>query len=189
MLPFHISLFNKLVHHFVSASDALKDDWFVEKHYNAHCAEELILRKKVTICKENNVSGESSGEEDLEDDGVFSDECGTDILTWDYQIIFSESFCAPILYFNVSDSSGRPVSLDGLQVETKSNFGVISQQMHPIFNFPFYYVHPCDMASNSSWFKLAKESGTNALVTWLSTVASIVNLTIPEQYSRYKFDY
>ncbi|RZF37553.1 hypothetical protein LSTR_LSTR008591 [Laodelphax striatellus] len=188
MLPFNKSLFDKLAHHFLTVSNSLGDDWFIENH-----DDELILRKKVTTCKEFSASDQadnSSGTDELqvEDEDVL-DDCGTNIFTWDYQIIFSESFCSPVLYFNVSDSNGRNVSLEKLHIEAKSNFGVISQQMHPIFNFPFYYVHPCDMATNSGWFKLVKENGTNALVTWLSTVASVVNLTILEEYSNFKFDY
>ncbi|KAI0771465.1 hypothetical protein BD413DRAFT_475413 [Trametes elegans] len=95
------------------------------------------------------------------------DECvatpATELLTCKQYIIYSPTFEVPAFYFTLHDSSGSPLSLDGVAQSTlfrrqalpsseentfaltfpDSSLALLSQGDHPTLGTPSWYFHPC----------------------------------------------
>ena len=69
-------------------------------------------------------------------------------VTTDYHIVYHVSFQVPCLFFVCYGSDGGIVDAGrdaaGLVIPRP---GAVSQQMHPILQVPFWFVHPCDTAA------------------------------------------
>lgn len=122
------------------------------------------------------------------------------LLHYRLDIVYSVSHCVPVLYFIISETSGRLLSLDEIRglpdfqvlasktaAEGESLWNVVSLQDHPILHNPFYCVHPCN-----NW-TLMKEllqpngrerpiTSLQFLVSWLSIVGNQFGLKLSPTY-------
>jgi ubiquitin-like-conjugating enzyme ATG10 len=110
---------------------------------------------------------------------------GNDIYTFTYHVLFSEPFSVPVFYFNVFKSNGKILTYDELYSCFKINSEkiIISQQDHPIFCKPFYFLHPC---FTSDWMEssiINECLPSNFTLKWLSFVLSGLKIQLNLKYA------
>lgn len=122
----------------------------------------------------------------------------------EYHILYSHSYEVPVLFFNVWHSDGSLMEPEEVQMllpkgalnfhccncfynyflakdevkgeVLKDRWSVLTQQEHPIFGTPWYWVHPCRTAQLMAPLKSHLH---NYILTWISTLAPIVGLELP----------
>jgi ubiquitin-like-conjugating enzyme ATG10 len=119
------------------------------------------------------------------------------LITFLYHIIYSESYCVPVLYLNGYHSNGLLLSyeemyatlnLRNMSSSTEAQFSeelqILSQQEHPYFFKPFFFLHPCKTAK---WMHntthSAKFDKFNYTLKWLSFVFSALNISMNLKYA------
>ncbi|KAF9213088.1 hypothetical protein BGZ59_005946 [Podila verticillata] len=111
----------------------------------------------------------------------------------------------PVLYFNAfkSNDESAPVGLEHIYQslvphewrDTVRNAGLsggISQQDHPIFNIPYYYMHPCETVSlmetvlkaNQNRFDSQEAFLKSYIAAWLSFTGQAIGLSLPIEIAR-----
>lgn len=119
------------------------------------------------------------------------DSPGGTIVSCQYDIVYSQSFLVPVLYFNMSKCDGRMLTLEQVWSTTVSKYSdisdlwtFVSQQDHPILHIPFFTLHPCChediMNKLSSAVELTVE---NYLICWYSLVSSILGQKLPNSFA------
>ncbi|XP_076600548.1 ubiquitin-like-conjugating enzyme ATG10 [Chaetodon auriga] len=131
-----------------------------------------------------------------EDDGVCTVSGGSSqVLQYEYHILYSCSYSTPVLYFRVFTLEGRSLSLEEVWSSVHPNFrlrlqknplNTITMQEHPLLGQPFFMLHPCrteefmkpvlQMAQN-------QHRPVNYVLSWLSVVGPLVGLEVPLKYS------
>ncbi|CAL5031239.1 unnamed protein product [Urochloa decumbens] len=149
-------------------------------------------------CSNLGVPSEVEGYLALE--GVYRD-CGGsqvqsssgNIHVYDFHVVYSHSYKAPVLYFQGHRSDGQLLTLDeikqdlpsdSLKVLSESKWTFITREEHPQLSRPWFTLHPC---ATSDWMKLLLEESKVAyeeqllryLPAWLSVVGQAVGLKIP----------
>jgi hypothetical protein len=111
------------------------------------------------------------------------------LLTFRYDVLYSVSHSVPVLYFLISDQTGRSLTLEELWgvypvSETGKMWDVVTQQDHPVLNVPFFFVHPCH-----NWKLLVdcntdktQMSSVKYLISWLSIVGNSFGLRLSNNY-------
>ncbi|KAF8931342.1 hypothetical protein BGZ52_012797 [Haplosporangium bisporale] len=149
--------------------------------------------------------------DDLEDEedesqlSVSKDGAHDEFLSVSYHIVFSPSYQVPVLYFNAfkSNDESAPVGLEHIYQslvphewrDTVRNAGLsggISQQDHPIFNIPYYYMHPCETVSlmetvlkaNQNRFDSQEAFLKSYIAAWLSFTGQAIGLSLPIEIAR-----
>ncbi|KAG0034287.1 hypothetical protein BGZ81_005391 [Podila clonocystis] len=148
--------------------------------------------------------GDVEEEEDESQLSVSRDGADGEFLSVSYHIVFSPSYQVPVLYFNAFTSDGTtPVGLDQIYQslvphewrDTVRNAGLsggISQQDHPIFNIPYYYMHPCEtvslmemvLAANPRRFGTQEAFLTSYITAWLSFTGQAIGLSLPVEIAK-----
>ncbi|XP_041359476.1 ubiquitin-like-conjugating enzyme ATG10 [Gigantopelta aegis] len=114
----------------------------------------------------------------------------SETISYEYHIVYSCSYAVPVLYFTVSNSKGKLLSLDDVwsmvpdyyqQRLQDERWTFLTQQEHPILGRPFFQLHPCHTADLMKQVN-SKLPQQNYLITWLSTVGPVVGLTLPLYY-------
>lgn len=126
-------------------------------------------------------------------------------LTWEYHVVYSASYCVPVLYFNVWTANGGLLNLDQvwniLQLNVDDKWTTITQVEHPYLRKPYFQLHPCktqnliNLITKEFTHSLGcveiSRSGSNTfcphknkLISWLSCVACYVQLSIPIDYGK-----
>nr|XP_022315748.1 ubiquitin-like-conjugating enzyme ATG10 isoform X1 [Crassostrea virginica] len=129
-----------------------------------------------------------------EDSAVFQGEESLDqsILTWEYHILYSQSFSVPVLYFNVHTQNGKLLSLDEIWKKvpetyqerlSEDRWTFISQQEHPVLGCPYFYLHPCHTAELMKNTPAVTDK-RHYIVAWLSAVGPVVGLNLPLEYGK-----
>ncbi|XP_023556763.1 ubiquitin-like-conjugating enzyme ATG10 isoform X2 [Octodon degus] len=76
----------------------------------------------------------------------------TEVVRYEYHVLYSCSHQVPVLYFRASFADGRPLALqdiwDGVhecyQARLRQGpWDTITQQEHPVLGQPFFVLHPC----------------------------------------------
>ncbi|XP_004924725.1 ubiquitin-like-conjugating enzyme ATG10 [Bombyx mandarina] len=107
------------------------------------------------------------------------------LLKADYVIFYKESYCVPSFSFNVWNSAGMLLSLDDIRtmslisINKKDFYSVVTQQEHPIFQRPYFIIHPCHTESVLAAFK---DKSKNIIVTFLGLVCPLLNINLPLEY-------
>ncbi|KAG8456415.1 hypothetical protein GDO86_002265, partial [Hymenochirus boettgeri] len=118
-----------------------------------------------------------------------------EMIHYEYHVLYSISYQAPVLYFRESLQDGRPLTLDEIWERVHDCFRpsvlqgpweTITQQEHPILGQPFYVLHPCRTNEFMSSLQGATNRNGNYIVTWLSTVGPVVGLHLPLSYGQLK---
>ncbi|KAK2895814.1 ubiquitin-like-conjugating enzyme ATG10 [Channa argus] len=131
-----------------------------------------------------------------EDDGVcVVPEGNSQVLQYEYHILYSSSYSTPVLYFRASTLEGRSLSLEEVWSSVHPNFktrllnnplSTITQQEHPLLGQPFFMLHPC---RTHEFMRPVLQSAqdqrgqVNYMLTWLSVVGPLVGLEVPLKYS------
>jgi hypothetical protein len=86
-----------------------------------------------------------------------------DFLQWDIHIIFCDIWKCPILYFRVFDQTGSPIKISV----------PATQCQHPVYNVPFYFIHPCQTNS------IIKEvNPSDPLLFFVSTMQQVLKIVL-----------
>jgi ubiquitin-like-conjugating enzyme ATG10 len=64
---------------------------------------------------------------------------------YEYHIVYSEAYNTPVIYFLARGNEDQLLSLEEIpNLPELNDQMIISQQMHPILDRPFYFLHPCN---------------------------------------------
>uniref|UniRef100_A0A2H1V5T6 Ubiquitin-like-conjugating enzyme ATG10 n=1 Tax=Spodoptera frugiperda TaxID=7108 RepID=A0A2H1V5T6_SPOFR len=107
------------------------------------------------------------------------------LLKVEYVIFYNLSYGVPSFSFNAWNSSGTLVTLDDIrkmsfiQINEKDFYSVITQQEHPIFQRPYFIMHPCHTETLLAAFK---NKSMNIIVTFLGLITPLIRLNLPLEY-------
>lgn len=110
-------------------------------------------------------------------------------LKFEHHILYSSSFCVPVLYFNCYREDGSSLSLDELwktvpnihkSQPTDTHWTTITQSQHPLLGFPFFHLHPCHTADLMK--ECQRPSGCSYIMSWLSSVGPMAHVDLPVDY-------
>ncbi|XP_072649382.1 ubiquitin-like-conjugating enzyme ATG10 isoform X5 [Canis lupus baileyi] len=121
---------------------------------------------------------------------------GSEVIKYEYHVLYSCSYQVPVLYFRASFLDGRPLALKDIWEGThecyktrllQEPWDTITQQEHPILGQPFFVLHPCK--TNEFMTPVLKNSrkinrSVNYITSWLSVVGPVVGLNLPLSYAR-----
>ncbi|XP_003786066.1 ubiquitin-like-conjugating enzyme ATG10 [Otolemur garnettii] len=119
----------------------------------------------------------------------------SEVIKYEYHVLYSCSYQVPVLYFRASFLDGRPLTLkdiwEGVHEYYKTRllqgpWDTITQQEHPILGQPFFILHPCK--TNEFMTPILKNSQkinrhVNYITSWLSIVGPVVGLNLPLSYA------
>ncbi|XP_077203631.1 ubiquitin-like-conjugating enzyme ATG10 [Paroedura picta] len=139
-------------------------------------------------------------EEGLDDSQVAAIYMASEGIRYEYHVLYSCSYQAPVLYFRACFLDGRPLTLgeiwNGVHECYRDRlwqgpWDTITQQEHPLLGQPFFVLHPCRtnefMASILSSSHKENRS-TNYVISWLSVVGPVVGLHLPLSYAKVTSD-
>ncbi|KAM6148983.1 ubiquitin-like-conjugating enzyme ATG10 isoform 1-T2 [Erethizon dorsatum] len=132
----------------------------------------------------------------LDDLEVTETTAASEVVKYEYHVLYSCSHQVPVLYFRASFLDGRPLTLqdiwDGIHECYKTRllqgpWDTITQQEHPILGQPFFVLHPCKTTEFMT--PVLKNSqkinrNVNYVTSWLSTVGPAVGLNLPLSYAK-----
>uniref|UniRef100_A0A3B3VBQ8 Ubiquitin-like-conjugating enzyme ATG10 n=1 Tax=Poecilia latipinna TaxID=48699 RepID=A0A3B3VBQ8_9TELE len=116
------------------------------------------------------------------------------VVQYEYHILFSCSYGAPVLYFRAFTLEGKSLALEEMWSTIHPNYrlrlqncplNAISQQEHPLLGQPFFFLHPCRTEEFMGlMLQAAQDQGrpVNYVLSWLSVVGPVVGLDVPLQY-------
>ncbi|EHB00187.1 Autophagy-related protein 10, partial [Heterocephalus glaber] len=131
--------------------------------------------------------------DDLE---VIETQAASEVVKYEYHVLYSCSYQVPVLYFRASFLDGRPLTLqdiwNGVHESYKTRplqgpWDTITQQEHPILGQPFFVLHPCKTTEFMA--PVLKNSQkinrtVNYITSWLSIVGPAVGLNLPLSYAK-----
>ncbi|KAE8291507.1 Ubiquitin-like-conjugating enzyme ATG10 [Larimichthys crocea] len=145
----------------------------------------------------DSIEGDIDDEEDEgEDEGACTvSEGSSQVLQYEYHIVYSCSYCTPVLYFRASTLEGKSLSLEEVWSSVHPNFrlrlqnsplNTITLQEHPLLGQPFFMLHPCRTEEFMRPVLQAAQDQhrpVNYVLSWLSVVGPVVGLDVPLKYS------
>jgi hypothetical protein len=170
--------FKKQCIQFVSRSKQYADEgWYLSA--------KLDNGRLIKLCLDNLDSSIINSEGKLmlmKDEKRRSDKSET-ILNYEYNVIYSDSYEVPVMYFCVSDQNGAHAPLEQLlTAEHKDLSMVVNQVEHPLLFRPFFMIHPCRTKDfMEPHVKVNKEY---YLISWLSMVANLIGLRMSSDWLR-----
>lgn len=109
-----------------------------------------------------------------------------EILSHEYNVIYSDSFEVPVMYFTISEQNGSPLSCNKI-LSTLIGFAgkdlnqVVHQVEHPVLFRPFFMIHPC---RTKQFMEPHKKLNLDCyLVCWLSSVGAILGLNLDYRFA------
>jgi len=213
--------FQRMISNFVQVSHKHDDGWYLQKQNDIEYLVKRVFNVPKTLRKlgaepslvsqgmsTNHKSWRSNEdrlpqsvianmefENDNDDQCICGNTSDERMLSYEYHIIFSESYSVPVLYVNISEKDGSLLQLkdvwklcpDVYQSHIQGNkWTTLTQQEHPLLGRPFLQLHPCQtselMAKLKKSFLNIDCSSCGYLVVWLSTVGPLVGLELPHFY-------
>lgn len=108
------------------------------------------------------------------------------IITIEYHVVFSVSYAVPLLCMNAWRNNGTILLMEELWnylnfTEGEHVYNTLTQMDHPILMRPYLTLHPCKTAE---LLENMFSNSRNPVVSYLSAVGPVVNLTIDNEYSK-----
>ncbi|KAM6475302.1 ubiquitin-like-conjugating enzyme ATG10 isoform 2-T4 [Liasis olivaceus] len=94
----------------------------------------------------------TSVEEGLDDSQEAEVSEASEVIRYEYHVLYSCSYQAPVLYFRACFLDGKPLTLDEIWKSVhecyrdrlwQGPWDTITQQEHPLLGQPFFVLHPC----------------------------------------------
>ncbi|XP_048706037.1 ubiquitin-like-conjugating enzyme ATG10 isoform X2 [Caretta caretta] len=140
--------------------------------------------------------GRGSIKEALDDSQVAGICATSEVIRYEYHVLYSSSYQVPVLYFRACFLDGRPLTLDEIWEGVhecyrarllEGPWDTITQQEHPLLGQPFFVLHPCrtnefmaPVLANSR----RENRNINYITSWLSIVGPVVGLNLPLSYAK-----
>uniref|UniRef100_A0A8C5LQ28 Ubiquitin-like-conjugating enzyme ATG10 n=1 Tax=Leptobrachium leishanense TaxID=445787 RepID=A0A8C5LQ28_9ANUR len=130
--------------------------------------------------------------EEDEDESTIKVDLDLEVTQYEYHVLYSISYQAPVLYFRACFLDGRPLTLEEIWQRVHDCYKprllngpweTITQQEHPILGQPFFVLHPCRTNEFMSLIQTNSRNG-NYITSWLSIVGPVVGLTLPLSYGK-----
>ncbi|XP_013869293.1 ubiquitin-like-conjugating enzyme ATG10 [Austrofundulus limnaeus] len=151
------------------------------------------------VCAASPDASSSSGEPEDEEDSSccvseLSSSSSSSVLQFEYHVLYSCSYAAPVLYFRAFTLEGRSLTLEEAWRCVHPSFrlrlqscplNAISQQEHPLLGQPFFFLHPCrteDFMRPVLRAAQDQHRPVNYVLSWLSVVGPVVGLDVSLQY-------
>uniref|UniRef100_A0A3Q2WTU4 Ubiquitin-like-conjugating enzyme ATG10 n=1 Tax=Haplochromis burtoni TaxID=8153 RepID=A0A3Q2WTU4_HAPBU len=190
-------------------SEHLRDGWSWEAVQGSEegYLRKTVLRSVVADCCDAQKQKEAASQQERtqvkleqrdggdEDDAVcMLSEGSSHVLQYEYHILYSCSYSAPVLYFRAFTLEGRSLMLEDVWSSVHPNFRhclqnspltAITQQEHPLLGQPFFMLHPCRTEEfMRPVLQEAQEQPrpVNYVLLWLSVVGPVVGLDVPLKY-------
>ncbi|KAM9254286.1 ubiquitin-like-conjugating enzyme ATG10 isoform 3-T6 [Dugong dugon] len=171
-----------------------EDEFFGEKTFQHYCAEFIKHSQQIGDGWEWKISKEAL-ELPLDDFEVPETAVASEVIKYEYHVLYSCSYQVPVLYFRASFLDGRLLTLKDIWEEVhecyktrllQGPWDTITQQEHPVLGQPFFVLHPCK--TNEFMTPVLKNSrrinrNVNYITSWLSIVGPVVGLNLPLSYA------
>jgi len=194
--------FNAAVRWFAEKSELLEDGWTISDDAGGQPTLKRVSSRQLRVpnhrnnCQtmyelESTELCQATSEDDwsqsddigeISEPNVTCDDSSTLTCRVEHHIVYSYSYCVPLIYFNVYKPGGELVSLEELWynirsvVDIKENmWSVVTQQEHPSLRRPFYYLHPCHTADILKQLHPACKTTDSASLKCTCTVQNTVN--------------
>ncbi|KAM6223195.1 ubiquitin-like-conjugating enzyme ATG10 [Rhynchocyon petersi] len=144
---------------------------------------------------QTNLPAEDTFELPPDDFEVVQTEAASEVIKYEYHVLYSCSYQVPVLYFRASFLDGRPLTVKDVWERVhecyktqllQGPWDTITQQEHPILGQPFFVLHPCK--TNEFMIPVLKNSQkinrkVNYITSWLSIVGPVLGLNLPLSYA------
>ncbi|OAD78735.1 hypothetical protein PHYBLDRAFT_140793 [Phycomyces blakesleeanus NRRL 1555(-)] len=113
------------------------------------------------------------------------------VLTMEHHVVYSATYCVPVLYFMGYHADGVPLSFEevydwvvpkcyhsNLRLAHTSVQGSLSQTDHPHLGMPAWFLHPCDTSSLMATVGAEKLQPTGYLISWLSIMGPVLSCSV-----------
>lgn len=154
---------------------------------------------------DSELSGDDHQREHEEDPSTFQSRYD-EWIEWNFSVVYNETWCAPVLFFQVAHADGAKLSrnevLEELEWdETSDSWQFLSEEEHPVTGAPTYFLHPCQtwehlnilFRSGTSIYdddvmkndinSLISLSKGQVLLSWLALMVSSLQMKIrPKHY-------
>lgn len=194
--------FKQEIEQFLRISEHVGDTWSIKVVDKSDYSTYYLCRTKYIKVPEdkvlNKLHGDSLNSEyiyDIIDSIEDEDSCTVSIednklnLRFEHHVLYSSSFCVPVLYFNCYKEDGSSLSLEELwktvplvhqsQI-TDNQWTTLTQTQHPLLGFPFFHLHPCHTADLMK--ACQRPPGCNYIMNWLSSVGPVAHVDLPVDY-------
>ncbi|XP_060692441.1 ubiquitin-like-conjugating enzyme ATG10 isoform X2 [Hemiscyllium ocellatum] len=200
--------FQKFCKLFIKHSDEICNGWeWRQKELNEGYMVKVHLRSKISLnsllvedhCFQDLQGHEVDDKEKLNVKNVSSDIEEAQITTpqlirYEYHVVYSSSYQAPVLYFRACCSDGKPLTLEEIWENVhdcykerllQGPWDTITQQEHHLLGQPFFVLHPCRTSELMTPIMGAtqEQRNVNYITSWLSMMGPVVGLDVPLSYA------